>query len=129
IEAGKLELEKIEFDPRAAVDDVLDLLAESARRKGIELACWFEPNVPNHVVGDPGRLRQILINLVGNAIKFTPQGEVFITVALEPSNAADCTSLRLEVRDSGPGLSEEAQARLFQPFSQVDTSTTRRHGG
>lgn len=118
IEAGKLELERIPFNPRAAAEDVLALLAEIARRKPIELACWSDENVPEEVIGDPGRFRQVLTNLVGNAIKFTDHGEVSVGISSEPSSAGRCR-LKVEVRDSGIGMSPEGCARLFEKFSQV----------
>jgi signal transduction histidine kinase/DNA-binding response OmpR family regulator/ligand-binding sensor domain-containing protein len=124
IEAGKMELEQIPFSPREAAEDVLELMAGAAQRKKLELACWADDAVPVELVGDPGRFRQILTNLVGNAIKFTESGEVFVALSFPGA-----THLRIEVRDTGIGLSEEAKDRLFQSFSQVDSSTTRRYGG
>ncbi|HTB80151.1 MAG TPA: response regulator [Opitutaceae bacterium] len=128
IEAGKLELENVDFNPKEAVEDVLELLGDAARRKKIELACWFDDNVPTDATGDPGRYRQILINLVGNAIKFTDEGEVFVSVSALESNEAQ-VALRIEVRDTGNGITPEARARLFRSFTQVDSSASRRHGG
>jgi len=128
IEAGKIELEKIDFDPRSAVEDALELLADTAQRKKLELACWVEDNVPEEVVGDPGRFRQILINLVGNAVKFTEKGEVFVRLSALPA-ALRRVRLRIEIHDTGIGMSPEARGRLFQSFTQVDSSTTRRFGG
>ena len=128
IEAGKLELENVDFNPREAVEDVLELLGESARRKKVELACWFDDNVPADGVGDPGRFRQILINLTGNAIKFTDKGEVFVSVSATEVNDTRAT-LRIEVHDTGDGIPLEAQTRLFQSFSQVDNSASRRYAG
>lgn len=128
IEAGKLELENVDFNPKEAVEDVLELLGEAARRKKIELACWFDDNVPTDAMGDPGRYRQILINLVGNAIKFTDEGEVFVSVSAMESKEHRL-DLRIEVRDTGNGITPEARARLFRSFTQVDASASRRHGG
>ena len=128
IEAGKIELEKVAFDPRGAVEDALELLADTAQRKKLELACWVEDQVPEDVLGDPGRFRQILINLIGNAVKFTEKGEVFVRLSATPAGPAR-TRLRLEIHDTGLGLTPEAQGRLFQSFTQVDSSTTRRFGG
>ncbi|HUB67508.1 MAG TPA: response regulator [Candidatus Methylacidiphilales bacterium] len=128
IEAGKLDLEIIDFDLREVVDSTLDLLAAQAQSKGLELAAFIRPEVPLHLRGDPGRLRQILNNLVGNAVKFTSQGEVVITVA-RVSETSENAVLRFEVRDTGIGISESAQARLFEAFSQADGSTTRKYGG
>ncbi len=128
IEAGKVELEQAAFDPRGAVEDALELLADLAQRKQLELACWVEDNVPEEVFGDPGRFRQILVNLVGNAVKFTEKGEVFVRLSLVATDGPQ-VRLRLEVHDTGLGLTAEAQGRLFRSFTQVDSSTTRRFGG
>ncbi|HXG63937.1 MAG TPA: PAS domain S-box protein, partial [Blastocatellia bacterium] len=128
IEAGKLELEAVGFDPRRAVEDVLDLLAEPCYGKGLEMACSIQPEVPAALIGDPGRLRQILTNLVGNAIKFTHRGEVMVKVSLAEEKRGDVL-LRFEVADTGIGIAPEQQARLFNPFTQADSSTTRRYGG
>ncbi|HEX9869896.1 MAG TPA: ATP-binding protein [Candidatus Tectomicrobia bacterium] len=128
IEAGKFDLEMIDFDLREAVEDVLDLLADRADSKGLELACMISTEVPTWVAGDPGRLRQILVNLVGNAVKFTERGEVVVhTTRIEA--AVDTVLLRFAVTDTGPGMSPEVQGRLFQAFSQADSSTTRKYGG
>ena len=128
IEAGKMTLEIIDFDLRTAVDEAVDLLAERAASKGLNLACLFHAEVPAALCGDPGRLRQILINLMGNAIKFTEQGDVVLTVALLRQTDTDAT-IRFEVQDTGIGLSPETQRCLFQSFSQADSSTTRKFGG
>ena len=128
IEAGKLELERVPFDPRKTIEDVLDLLAPSAARKSIELVGWIEEDLPAEIVGDQVRLRQVLVNLIGNAIKFTQVGEVVVH-ASSAGNTETHSALRVEVRDSGIGMTPEARARLFQSFSQVDSSTTRRFGG
>ncbi|HTQ31507.1 MAG TPA: two-component regulator propeller domain-containing protein, partial [Opitutaceae bacterium] len=128
IEAGKLELENVDFNPREAVEDVLELLGEAARRKKIELACWFDDSVPAEGIGDPGRFRQILINLTGNAIKFTDEGEVFVSASSAPVDETHFM-LRIEVHDTGGGISLEARQRLFKSFSQVDNSASRRHAG
>ncbi|MBE2213502.1 MAG: response regulator [Opitutaceae bacterium] len=130
IEAGKLELERIEFNPREAAEDVLELMSAAAHRKDLELACWTDDGVPEEILGDPGRFRQILTNLVGNAIKFTEHGEVIVHMsASAPASPQHPRMLRVEITDTGIGLSEEGRARLFQSFSQVDSSTTRRYGG
>ena len=128
IEAGKLELETLEFHLRTTVEDVLSQFAERAQRKGLEITGLVHAAVPNALRGDPGRLRQILTNFVGNAIKFTESGEVTLQAFLE-HDAPTEVAIRFEVTDSGIGISEEVQARLFQPFTQADSSTTRKYGG
>ncbi len=128
IEAGKLNLEIIDFDLREVVDTTMDLLAAQAHSKGLELAAFIRPEVPLHLQGDPGRLRQIINNLVGNAVKFTSQGEVVVTVS-RISETATKVVIGFEVRDTGIGIDEKAQARLFEAFSQADGSTTRKYGG
>jgi signal transduction histidine kinase/DNA-binding response OmpR family regulator/putative methionine-R-sulfoxide reductase with GAF domain len=128
IEAGRLELESIEFDLATTVEESLDLLAERAQSQGLELACAIQPDVPAVVRGDPGRLRQVLVNLVANALKFTHEGGVSVRVRCEPSDDS-AVRLRVEVADTGIGIAEEGRARLFQSFSQVDSSNTRRYGG
>ena len=128
IEAGKLDLESIDFDLRALVEQVVDILAVKAQDKGIELVYSVAPGVPECLRGDPGRLRQILLNLVGNAVKFTERGEVVVGARME----ADSTShavVEFTIRDTGIGLSEGQLARVFQPFAQGDPSMTRRYGG
>jgi two-component system sensor histidine kinase/response regulator len=128
IEAGKLDLEIIDFDLREAIDNIMDLLAAQAHSKGLELAAYIPPDVPTHLRGDPGRVRQIVNNLVGNAVKFTSQGEVVVKVSLV-SGGDKQVMLRFEVRDTGIGIELDAQKRLFEAFSQADSSTTRRYGG
>jgi two-component system sensor histidine kinase/response regulator len=128
IEAGKLELESVPFDVRTTIEDVVALFAERAHEKGLELACLIDPGLPAAVRGDPGRLRQVLTNLVSNAIKFTDAGEVAIRVS-GIDEGADQLRLRVEITDTGIGIAPEQQARLFQSFSQGDSSTTRRYGG
>jgi len=128
IEAGKLELELIDFDLRTVVEEVADLLAERAHAKRLELAVLVEPDVPADLRGDAGRLRQVLTNLLGNAVKFTERGEVVVRVALAEQGDHDVL-VRFEVADTGPGVPPERQAALFEPFSQADASTTRTHGG
>ena len=128
IEAGRLELEMVDFELRTDLEDVIDVLADQASRKGIALTCVVDSAVPALVCGDPGRLRQILVNLVGNAIKFTSQGEVILRGRLAEADD-EALTLRFEVIDTGIGISEEAQKRLFTAFSQADASTTRRFGG
>jgi signal transduction histidine kinase/DNA-binding response OmpR family regulator len=128
IEAGRLDLETVDFSLRAAVGDVLDLLAGAAFRKGVELAAALHPDLPDAVRGDPGRLRQVLLNLVGNAVKFTDRGEVAVAVAAVEESPGRLL-VRFEIRDTGVGIPVEARGRLFAPFSQADSSTTRRYGG
>jgi len=132
-EAGKMELETIDFQPRTVVEEVLDLLAERAHAKGLELISVVDANLPRVVRGDPGRLRQILTNLGGNAIKFTESGEVVVSVTREeaPATATEDRPvvIRFAVTDTGIGISDTAQQMLFQPFSQADMSTTRKYGG
>ena len=128
IEAGKLDLETIAFDLRLAIDESLDLVTERASSKGLNLACLFHADVPRHLLGDPGRLRQIVMNLASNAIKFTDQGDVVVEVTVEAESNEEAT-IRVAVTDTGIGISEAARERLFQSFSQADGSTTRKYGG
>ncbi len=128
IEAGKLELENVDMDLRRTIEDIVELLAERAHVKGLELACSIPANLVTQVKGDPLRLGQILTNLMGNAIKFTDQGSVVVRVAaLE--EAAKHVTMRFEVTDTGSGISAGAQSRIFEEFAQADGSTTRKHGG
>jgi len=128
IEAGKLDIDNIKFDLRNELLDTAHMLAERAYSKGIELFCHILPDVPNALIGDPGRLRQIIINLTGNAIKFTEVGEVAIRAKLE-TLANKGVSLHISVSDTGIGIKEEKQKTIFSAFSQADTSTTRKYGG
>ncbi len=128
IESGKLRLEVIDFDFRMVVDEVMDLLGGKGQEKGLELVGLVYASVPRAVRGDPGRFRQILLNLVGNAIKFTEHGEVVVQVLVE-TETRDRVQLRVEVSDTGIGLLPETQEKLFQPFTQADSTTTRRFGG
>jgi two-component system, sensor histidine kinase and response regulator len=132
IEARKLTFEVRDFDLRQVVESTLDMLAARAHAKGLELCtAAIAPDVPRWLRGDSGRLRQILSNLIGNAVKFTPDGQVLlrVSVAPEPSENAGGLRLRFEVEDSGIGIAPEVQARLFEPFVQGDSSMTRRFGG
>ena len=128
IEAGKLTLEHAILDPRLIVEDTLRLLGVAARNKRLTLSGMIAPDVPAHLSGDPGRLRQILVNLIGNAIKFTERGTVTVAVTASASTD-DAVVLRVAVTDTGVGLSAAQQARLFESFSQADASTTRKFGG
>jgi signal transduction histidine kinase len=128
IEAGRLELDPVPFNLRDLIEEMLRSLAVSAHTKGLELACDVARDVPSHVLGDPVRIRQILTNLTGNAIKFTHTGEVVVEVATVDQGDGD-PQLRFTVRDTGVGIPKDKQALIFDPFSQADGSTTRRFGG
>jgi CheY-like chemotaxis protein/HPt (histidine-containing phosphotransfer) domain-containing protein/anti-sigma regulatory factor (Ser/Thr protein kinase) len=128
IEAGKLTLEVIDFDLREAVEGTVEMLAESAQKKSLELLCWLDLNVPTQLRGDPGRLRQVLANLLGNAIKFTEDGEVLVNVSLQ-EETENRAVLRFAVNDTGIGISAKAMPLIFQAFTQADGSTTRKYGG
>jgi two-component system, sensor histidine kinase and response regulator len=128
IEAGRMELSSTNFDLRDLVEEVTGFFAEQAHRKGLELACQIDLEVPPALKGDSHRLRQILVNLLGNAIKFTEKGEVVARVSMV-NDGESSTLLRFEVSDTGIGVSPEAQAKIFDAFSQEDGSTTRRFGG
>jgi signal transduction histidine kinase/CheY-like chemotaxis protein/HPt (histidine-containing phosphotransfer) domain-containing protein len=128
IEARKVSLENINFDLMSLVEDTVDILAVEARKKDLELACLIRSDIPVCVIGDAGRLRQILINLGTNAIKFTPSGEVAITVSLVTETVRVAT-IRFDIRDTGIGIPEDKLAILFSSFTQVDSSSTRKYGG
>jgi len=142
LEAGEMDLESIDFDLHRCLEDVLDVVASQAEDKGLEIATPIDRDVPRKLKGDPSRLRQVLLNLISNAIKFTDRGEVVVEVKVDgmegerkteletqlPINDLPIT-LRFNVKDTGIGISSEAQNRLFQSFSQVDASTTREYGG
>ncbi len=128
INAGKLDLELLDFDLRALLEDFAVPLALRAHDKGLEFICAVAPEVPTLLCGDPGRLRQILVNLAGNAVKFTHQGEVSVRVSLLLESETDAV-LRFSVKDTGIGIPPEKQGILFQKFAQADTSTTRQYGG
>jgi len=128
IEAGKIELEKVDLNLQVIVEGVADLLALPAHGKGLELACQYDPDLPTDVRGDPVRLRQVLVNLVTNAVKFTEEGEVIVR-AQAVEQDPDSVLARFEVRDTGVGLAPSDHERLFDAFSQADASTTRRFGG
>ncbi len=128
IESGKMSIEPMTFNLRQAVEEVTDLLLADADEKGIELIVRYAPKTPSRVVGDPGRIRQVLTNLIGNSIKFTEKGHVLVTVESEEQDEQH-VSLRLSVEDTGIGIPAEKLGALFQRFSQVDASATRRYGG
>jgi PAS domain S-box-containing protein len=127
IEAGRLDIEPIPFDLVSAVGDVVGLLSSSAAAKGLDLALKVTPDTPRNLVGDPGRVRQVVLNLVGNAIKFTECGHVRVTLSgVETGGQAE---VRIAVSDTGIGIAPTVQGRLFAPFTQADSSTTRKYGG
>ncbi len=128
IEAGKLELEQEPFELRECVESALDIVAPRAADKDVEFGCIFDEHLPAGIVGDSARLRQVLLNLLSNAVKFTEQGEVIVHVEGEPG-AARSWNLEIAVRDTGIGIPQDRMNRLFESFSQVDASTTRRYGG
>jgi PAS domain S-box-containing protein len=128
IEAGKLDMETIEFNLRDSLDDTMQAVSLRAHEKGIELACHILPDVPDALLGDPTRLRQIVMNLVGNAIKFTDQGEVLIRVKTQEASDGEAL-LHIAVTDTGVGIPLEKQASIFEAFTQADNSTTRKYGG
>ena len=130
MEAGKLQLDEVDFDLRKLIEDVIELLAKQAQQKGLDLGYLFAPNVPERVRGDSLRLRQVLTNLIGNAVKFTERGEVALKVSVPGgSRGADLSVLRFDVIDTGIGMSEEAAAHIFESFAQAEVSTTRKYGG
>jgi signal transduction histidine kinase/CheY-like chemotaxis protein len=126
--AGKLEFENIDFDPRETVDSAVEMFGLTARLKGIELEVAIRPEVPIVLKGDPGRLRQVICNLVSNAVKFTEQGKVLVRVGVDQEQD-DGVSLQVAVSDTGIGIPQQAQASLFDPFTQADSSVTRKYGG
>jgi PAS domain S-box-containing protein len=128
IEAGKLEMELLDFDLQTTVEETVELLAIKAAGSGLEMICRTDPLVPHCLRGDPGRIRQVIINLVGNAIKFTHSGEVVISEKLL-SDHDGSVKILFEIRDTGIGIPEDRQAAIFRPFTQADGSTTRRYGG
>src|SRR6185437_7216619 len=128
IEAGKLVLDRAEIDIAEVVRAACRLLEPTARQKGLTLTLLLPTNPPGSLIGDSGRLRQVLLNLIGNAIKFTERGSITVTTSF-PCQDAESVGLRIEVRDTGIGLSEASSRRLFQPFCQADSSTSRRYGG
>lgn len=128
IEAGKIDIEQSPFDVRECIESSLSLVAPTASAKGLDLAYNMDEGVPDAVLGDVTRVRQILLNLVNNAVKFTERGEVIVTCTATPQ-ADECVELTFAIQDSGIGISKERLSRLFQPFTQADASTTRKYGG
>ncbi|MBV9439662.1 MAG: response regulator [Candidatus Eremiobacteraeota bacterium] len=128
IEAGRLELEAVPFAPVVAVENATDILAAAARKKGLSLATYVAPDVPRRVAGDADRLRQVLLNLLGNAVKFTHAGSVTVRAVVDRSEG-DTVVLRFSVTDTGPGIAADVAERLFEPFTQADQTTRRRYGG
>jgi len=128
IEAGKLELATVDFDLRELLEDLVALLAERASSKGLELVCALPPNLPTAFRGDPARLRQVLTNLMGNALKFTEQGEVVVRAEIARETVGGAL-VRFEVSDTGIGIAKENQTRIFDSFTQADSTTTRKYGG
>ncbi|MGD0975581.1 MAG: ATP-binding protein [Candidatus Korobacteraceae bacterium] len=128
IESGKLDFETIDFNLRDTVSDTLDVLRLRAEQKGLELICNFNPNAPDFVAGDPGRLRQVITNLVGNAIKFTERGEVIVEVD-QQERTNEIVTVHFAIRDTGVGIPPDRQKVIFAPFQQADGSVTRRYGG
>jgi signal transduction histidine kinase/CheY-like chemotaxis protein len=129
IEAGKLEVERVAFDLRSVVEESAVLLAARAHQGGLELTCEVDPDLPRTLIGDPGRLRQVLLNLLGNAVKFTAEGEVNVTARLVGGEISGSVTVELSVRDTGIGMSGATLERLFDSFTQADSSTSRRYGG
>ena len=128
IEAGKLDLDRIPFSLRERIGDTMKSLAYRAQAKGLELACRIHPDVPERLMGDPARLSQVVVNLVGNATKFTDRGEIVLEVFAE-SRTAESVMLQFEVRDSGVGIPADQLDQVFEAFTQVDMSATRKHEG
>jgi PAS domain S-box-containing protein len=128
IEAGKLDLESIPFDLRESLGETMRALSFRAHKKGLELVCEVRPNVPEALFGDPGRIRQIIVNLVGNSIKFTESGEIVVSVE-RGNETGQTVDLQLAIKDTGVGIAADKQLKIFEPFSQADGSMTRRYGG
>src|SRR6185503_2342471 len=129
IEAGKLELDPIDFDPHDAIGDTANTIALKAQQKGLEVIVDVDAAIPHTLRGDPGRMRQILVNLLGNAIKFTEQGEVVLRVTREAATSQEEVVLHFSVRDTGLGIPKDRQKSIFEAFTQADGSTTRTYGG
>ena len=129
VEAGRVELDSVAFDIRRLAEETMDVIAATAHGKGIALSCDVRMDVPHTLRGDPGRLKQVLINLLGNAVKFTRRGEIALTVALESSPSLGEAALQFSVHDTGPGVAVDKLHTIFESFTQADNSITRQHGG
>ncbi len=131
IEAGKFDLDSIPFNLRDSLDETMKSFGARAQQKGLELICDVAADIPERLLGDPGRMRQILVNLIGNALKFTAKGEILVKIEEEPATdqAADTTTLHFAIKDSGLGIPADKQKKIFEAFSQADSSTTRKYGG
>ena len=128
IEAGKVDIEEVPFDLRHAIEDVANSFAHRAEQQGLDFISFLAPDVPSQLIGDPARLRQIVVNLMGNALKFTHKGEIYLKGELI-EEIEDCAKIRFSVKDTGIGIPEDRQTTIFESFSQADGSTTRRYGG
>jgi signal transduction histidine kinase len=128
VEAGRLTIESFAFDLRLVLEDVIEMLEPKAEDKKIDLILQYGPKTPRHFVGDAGRIRQVVTNLVGNAVKFTDRGHVLVTVECESDDGKNCR-MRMQVTDTGVGIPKDKIGHLFEKFTQADTSTTRRYGG
>ena len=128
IESGRVNLASLEFDLRSLVEDTVEGLSEAAYRKGLDMACWIEPDVPRSVLGDPHRLRQVLLNLIGNAVRFTDEGEVVVTVT-RAEKASTGSLIEFEIRDTGIGIPLDQRQQIFEDFTQGDGTSARQHGG
>ena len=128
IESGRANLARLEFDLRSLVEETVEGLSESAYRKGLDMACWIEPDVPQSVLGDPHRLRQVLLNLIGNAVRFTDEGEVVVTVT-RAEKASTGSLIEFEIRDTGIGIPLDQRQQIFEDFTQGDGTSARQHGG
>ncbi|MFN8576729.1 MAG: response regulator [Candidatus Sericytochromatia bacterium] len=130
IESGRIELENIVFELESMIENIFDLLAIRAIEKQVDLIYYTDPNIPSHIIGDISKIKQILINLISNAIKFTDNGDVYVSVELlETFKDTNKIKIKFTIKDSGIGITEEQQMKLFQPFTQADSSITRRYGG
>ena len=128
IESGRIQLANLEFDLHSMVEETVEVLSEGAYRKGLDMACWIDPEVPRSVLGDPNRLRQILINLIGNAVKFTEMGEIVVSVSpLKKTSGGDM--IHFEIRDTGTGVDPSQREAIFEDFKQGDASCAREYGG